>query len=128
MATKKLFLVLFAIAFICVSGQTAQELFGKWQLVKWVKNGKEKIIQSFFKTDQVYQVFNDDRTFESIVGGDTHKGKWHFSKDNTKLTITTTIIPIKFKIDYFDKDRRVMTYKDFGTFTYVKYKEPETIQ
>jgi len=128
MATKKLFLVLFAIAFICVSGQTAQELFGKWQLVKWVKNGKEKDIQAYFKTDQVYQVFNDDRTFESIVGEDTHKGKWHFSKDNTELNITSALIPIKFKVDYFDQNRRVMTYKDLGTFTYVKYKEPETIQ
>ena len=71
----------------------------------------------FFKTDKVFQVFNDDRTFESINGGETHKGKWHFSNDNTELTITTTIIPIKFKIDYFHKDRRVMTYKDLGTFT-----------
>lgn len=128
MVIKKLFLALFALIFVSASAQTAQELFGKWQLVKWVKNGKEKDIQSFFKTDQVFQVFNDDRTFESINGGETHKGKWHFSNDNTELTITTTIIPIKFKIDYFDKERRVMTFKDLGTFTYVKYKEPEKIE
>ncbi len=128
MTTNKLFLALFSIVFISVSAQTSQELFGKWQLVKWVKNGKEKDIQGYFKSDQVYQVFNDDKTFESLIGSESHKGKWHFSKDNTELTITSTLIPVTFRIDYFDKDRRVMTYKDLGTFTYMKVKEPEQIK
>lgn len=128
MHIRKLSLILFAFIYMNASGQTAQELFGKWQLVKWVKNGKEKDIQKFFKTDQVFQIFYDDKTFESEVGGEIHKGKWHFSNDNTELNITTTLIPIKFKVDYFDKQRRVMTYKDLGTFTYLKYKEPEKIE
>lgn len=114
--------------FIGVSGQTSQELFGKWQLVKWVKNGQEKDIQSYFKTDQVFQIFHDDRTFESLVAGESHKGKWHFSKDNTELTMTSALLPVTFRIDSFDKDRRVMTYKDLGTFTYLKVKEPEQIK
>lgn len=118
---------MFAV-FIGVSGQTSQELFGKWQLVKWVKNGQEKDIQSYFKTDQVFQIFHDDRTFESLVAGESHKGKWHFSKDNTELTMTSALLPVTFRIDSFDTDKRVMTYKDLGTFTYLKVKEPEQIK
>lgn len=127
MKTTFIFVLTFS-AFILSKAQTSQELFGKWQLVKWVKNGKEKDINSYFKTDQVYQVFKDDRTYESINGGDIHHGKWHFSNDNSELTLTTALIPIKFRIDYFDKDKRIMTYKDLGTFTYLKVKEPETIE
>lgn len=115
-------------SFFFSKAQTWQELFGKRQLVKWVKNGKEKDINSYFKTNQVYQVFKDDRTYESIIAGDVHTGKWHFSNDNTELTLTSSLIPIKFRIDYFDKDKRIMTYKDLGTFTYVKIKEPEKIE
>lgn len=125
---KKVFLTLMLAVFIGVSGQTSQELFGKWQLVKWVKNGQEKDIQAYFKTDQVFQIFYDDRTFESQVGGESHKGKWHFSKDNTELTMTSALLPVTFRIDSFDKERRVMTYKDLGTFTYLKVKEPEQIK
>ena len=128
MKTKKLFVALFAILFISVGAQTSQELFGKWQLVKWVKNGQEKDIQAYFKTDQVYQIFRDDKTFESLVGGESHRGKWHFSKDNTELTMTSALLPVTFKIQSFDKERRVMTYPDLGTFTYLKVKEPEQIQ
>lgn len=113
---------------VLLSAQTSQELFGKWQLVRWVKNSKEKDIISYFKTDQVFQIFKDDHTYESINGGDIHKGKWHFSNDNTELTLTTSLIPIKFRIDYFDKEKRIMTYKDLGTFTYFKVKEPEKIE
>lgn len=82
-------------SFFLSKAQTSQQLFGKWQLVKWVKNGKEKDINSYFKTDQVYQVFKDDRTYESINGRDIHTGKWHFSNDNTELTLTTSLIPIQ---------------------------------
>lgn len=121
-------LILFFSATTLLYSQTSQELFGKWQLVKWVQNGKEKDINKSFKTDQVFQVFHDDRTYESINGAEVHKGKWHFSKDNTELTLTTSLIPFKFRIDYFDKDKRIMTYKDLGTFTYIKVKEPEKIE
>lgn len=125
---NKVFLTLMLAVFIGVSGQTSQELFGKWQLVKWMKNGQEKDIQAYFKTDQVLQIFHDDLTFESLVAGESHKGKWHFSKDNTELTITSALLPVTFRIDSFDKDRRVMTYKDLGTFTYLKVKDPEQIK
>lgn len=123
-------LSLFILLYFSVlsNAQTSQELYGKWQLVKWVKNGKEKDIQKHFKTDQVYQVFNDDKTFESLIGTETHKGKWHFSNDNTELTLVTALLPVTFKLDYFDKAKRVMTYKDLGTFTYNKVKEPLKIE
>lgn len=49
-------------------------------------------------------------------------------KDNTELTLTTSLIPFKFRIDYFDKNKRIMTYKDLGTFTYIKVKDPEKIE
>lgn len=43
-----------------VTAQTSKELVGKWQLVKWTHNNKEKDIKDYFKTDQVYQIFMED--------------------------------------------------------------------
>jgi len=116
------------LLFVCtigfsVNAQTSTELMGKWQLVKWVQHGKKKDIAAFFKTDQVFQVFLDNGEFNSVVETEVHKGKWKLSKDNSELTITSTIIPVKFKIDYFDSSKRVMTYEQLGTFEYKKITE-----
>ena len=121
---KKLFfaaLVFFMAA--SVQAQTATELVGKWQLVKWTKKGKEKNIAEFYKTDQVFQVFKEDKKFESIVGDKTHKGTWKLNKDNSELTITVTIAVVQFKIDYFDAEKRIITDPSVGTFEYKKVTE-----
>ena len=54
-----LFMTLFLTAGT-VTAQTSKELVGKWQLVKWTHNNKEKDIKDYFKTDQVYQIFMED--------------------------------------------------------------------
>lgn len=106
---------------ICnMSAQTPAELIGKWQLVKWTHNGKEKDIVEYFKTDQVYQIFKADGKFDSMIGEEDHHGKWKLSKDNKELTILSALMPIKFKVDYFDATRRVMTYDSLGSFEYKK--------
>ena len=120
---KKITLILLCLIGFSSQAQTAKELLGKWQLVKWTQHGKEKDIASYFKTDQVFQVFLDNGEFNSINGTDVHKGKWKLSKDNSELTITSTIIPVKFHIDYFDSVKRVMTYEALGTFEYKKISE-----
>jgi len=117
---KKLVLFLILIVGFSVNAQTSKELIGKWQLVKWVQNGTEKDIASYFKTDQVFQVFLENGEFNSLNGAEIHKGKWKLSKDNSELTITSTIIPVKFRVDYFDASKRVMTYEQLGTFEYKK--------
>lgn len=119
---KLLLLFIFCIGFIG-SAQTSKELMGKWQLVKWTHHGKVKDIKAKFKTDQVYQVFFENGEFQSIVGDEIHKGKWKLSKDNSNLTITTTVIPVKFIIDSFNETERVMYYEELGTFTYKKITE-----
>lgn len=103
-----------------VKAQTAQDLVGKWQLVRWTQNGKDKDIKDYFKTDQVFQVFHEDGHFEALIGDDSHKGKWKLSKDNQDLTITTTIIPVKLHVDYFSDGKRITSYEGFGTFEHKK--------
>jgi hypothetical protein len=44
-------------------------------LVKWTKKGKEKNIQQYYKTDQLYQVFRENGDFESLVRDESHKAK-----------------------------------------------------
>ncbi|KLT71277.1 MULTISPECIES: lipocalin family protein [unclassified Flavobacterium] len=117
---KKLLLLLLCTIGFSAYSQTSKELVGKWQLVKWTQNGKEKDIQSYFKTDQVYQVFSDGGEFQSINGDKIKKGKWKLSDDNSELTIISTLMPIKFQIDSFDAQKRVMTYESLGTFEYKK--------
>ena len=117
---KKIIAFVFLALGFSMNGQTSKELLGKWQLVKWVQNGKEKDINAYFKTDQVFQVFLDGGHFESVNGDEVHKAKWKLSKDNSELTITSAIIPVKFHIDFFDAEKRVMTYEQLGTFEYKK--------
>lgn len=113
----------FFMSFV-LSAQTSKELLGKWQLVKWTQNGKEKDIASQFKTDQVYQVFLENGEFQSLVGNETRKSKWKLSKDNSELTIISTlIVPVKFKIDYFDSEKRIISSTQMGTLEYKKIKE-----
>ena len=116
---KLLFLVALAIG-LSIHAQTSKELLGKWQLIKWTQHGKEKDIAATFKSDQVFQVFLENGVFHSINGDENHKGKWKISKDNSELTITTTIVPVKFHIDSFDNTKRVITSEAFGTFEYKK--------
>lgn len=120
---KKLFLAFIFLISLCINAQTSKELIGKWQLVKWTKNGKEKSIQDKFKTDQVFQVFKENGDFESVVGDESHKAKWKLSKDNSELTIIAVLMPVKFSVDYFDSQKRIITTPQIGTFEYNKITE-----
>ena len=120
---KKLLLAFVFLIGLSASAQTSKELIGKWQLVKWTKNGKEKDIQERFKTDQVFQVFKENGDFESLIGDESHKAKWKLSKNNSKLTIISVILPVEFTIDSFDSQKRVITNAQVGTFEYKKVTE-----
>lgn len=120
---KKLLVLFVCIISFSSNAQTSAELLGKWQLVKWTDKGKEKDIKSSFKTDQVFQIFLPKGEFQSVVGEKINKGKWSLSNDNTELSITTTIVLVKFNIEYFDKEKRIISSKNFGTFEYKKSSE-----
>lgn len=117
---KFTFILLFIFALTKANSQTTSELLGKWQLVKWTHNNKEKSIKDRFKTDQVYQVFYDDGRFESLIGDEIHHGKWKLSENGKELTINSALIPVTFKVDYFDKLKRIVTYPALGSFEYKK--------
>lgn len=118
---KKFLLLSMLFAATFLQAQTSKELLGKWQLVKWTQNGREKDIAATFKSDQVFQVFLENGEFQSLVGDEVHKSKWKLSKDNSELTIISTlIVPIKFHMDYFDAQKRVITSEQMGTLEYKK--------
>ncbi|MFH6963983.1 lipocalin family protein [Flavobacterium plurextorum] len=107
--------------FMCtISAQTSTQLIGKWQLVKLTKNGKEKSIKEKFKSDQVFQVFSEDGKFMGIVGDKSTKGKWKLSKNNEVLTVVVDLISVKFQIEYFDSEKRIITNDQLGTLEYKK--------
>ena len=120
MKTKLLFIAVFTFFALNASAQTAAELIGKWKLVKWTKNGNEKDIMKEFKTTEVYQVFDEDGKFISVVGDEERKSKWKLSDDNKKLTIRSGIITVPFSVDYFDAKKRVITTDAMGTLEYEK--------
>ncbi|MDQ1164739.1 hypothetical protein [Flavobacterium sp. SORGH_AS_0622] len=120
---RKLILAFVLLIGLSANAQTSKELIGKWQLVKWTKNGKDKNIQEYYKTDQVFQVFKENGDFESLVGDESHKAKWKLSKDNKELTIIAILMPVKFSIDYFDTQKRIITTPQIGTFEYKKVIE-----
>lgn len=118
-----IFLVLIAFATFSVNAQTSKELVGKWQLVKQTKDGKEKDIKEQFGSDQVFQVFKEDGKFQGIVGEKSTKGKWKLSKDNKELTVIVNLIPVKFSVDYFDNNKRIITQEMLGTLEYKKISD-----
>ncbi|MBS7230908.1 hypothetical protein KHA90_07715 [Flavobacterium psychroterrae] len=120
---RKLFLMVIFLIGFSMNAQTSKELIGKWQLVKWTKKGKEKNIKEYYKTDQVFQVFKGNGDFESLVGDESHKAKWKLSKDNSELTIIAILMPVKFSVDYFDANKRIITTPQIGTFEYKKVAE-----
>lgn len=120
---KKLVIAFIFLIGLSVNAQTSKELIGKWQLVKWTKNGKEKNIEKEFKTDQVFQVFKENGEFDSLVGNESRKSKWKLSEDNKELTIIAVLMPIKFSVDYFDAQKRIITTPQVGTFEYKKVAE-----
>jgi hypothetical protein len=120
---RKLFLMVIFLIGFSMNAQTSKELIGKWQLVKWTKKGKEKNIKEYYKTDQVFQVFKENGDFESLVGDESHKAKWKLSKDNSELTIIAVLMPVKFSVDYFDANKRIITTPQIGTFEYKKVTE-----
>lgn len=117
---KIVYLALIMLASFSIQAQTSKELIGKWQLVKLTKNGKEKDIKEKFNSDQVFQVFNEDGKFTGIVGEKSINGKWKLSKDNDVLTVTVDLMPVKFQIEYFDSQKRVVTQDQLGTLEYKK--------
>ena len=91
------------------NAQTSRELIGKRHLVTLTQNGMEKDILHYFKSDKVYRAFAEDGKFQGKVGNKSSKGKWKLSKDNTQLTVTADLIPVKFSVDYFDNKKRLIT-------------------
>jgi hypothetical protein len=119
---KKMLSLFALLLFVAsASAQTSTELVGNWKLVKWTnRNGKVMDINDFYKTSDVYQVFDADGKFQSIVGEKTHKGKWNLSEDNKTLTISVMLIKEAFDITYFDAKKRVIKSQQLGTFEYEK--------
>ncbi len=123
MKTKLLIVAACTFFAVNANAQTAAELVGKWKMVKWTKNSKEKDITSEYKTDQVFQIFMADGSFISLVGSEERKSKWKLSDDGKKLTIRSGIITVPFSVDYFDAKKRVITTDAMGTLEYEKVAE-----
>ncbi len=97
--------------------QTSKELIGKWKLIKQTNKGEVTTPKD------TYQVFMEGGEFEGIHNGDSKKGKWKLSEDNKTLTIKISIISIKFKVEYFDAKKRVISSTQTGTLEYEKVSE-----
>jgi len=123
MKTKLLIVAACTFFAVNASAQTAAELVGKWKMVKWTKNGTERDIMSEYKTDQVFQIFQEDGKFISRIGTEDHNGKWKLSDDNKKLTIRSGLFSVPFSVDYFDSKKRVITTDALGTLEYQKIVE-----
>ncbi|MBV7533097.1 lipocalin-like domain-containing protein [Chitinophaga sp. sic0106] len=107
---------------LCLAGyvtkaQTAKELIGKWKLVKETKNGKVTT------PNETYQVFEEGGVFQGIKEDKSRKGKWHLSADNSTLTISISVVSLKFSVDYFDAKKRVITNPQTGTLEYEKVSD-----
>ncbi|MEJ1238065.1 glycoside hydrolase family 43 C-terminal domain-containing protein [Chryseolinea sp. T2] len=114
----KLTLIIFMCAIaISAQAQTANELIGKWKLVKQTKKGVVK------EPENTYQIFREGGQFEGIAEGKTGKGKWTLSEDNKELKVKIGIATAKFKVEYFDAQKRVISNDQLGTLEYEKVPE-----
>lgn len=119
------------IVMVCLSlagifkAQTAKELVGKWQLVETVINDQTQDIKSIFGSDKVFQTFSQDFGFEATIGKSTNKGKWELAKDDNEqiLNITVGKNTTRFKVDYFDKTKRTISFVNNGANMSLTYKK-----
>ncbi len=119
----KKFLAIAVILFLAINtqAQSEKDLIGKWKLVSWNMSGDDMNIKDFFKTDEIYQVFNQDKSFESIVGDNINKGTWKLSDDGKSLIIKVDgQKKAVFKVDHLDANKRVISEEKYGTLTYQK--------
>ena len=115
---KTLVTLLLVLCSFAGYSQASKDLIGKWQLVKLTKNGTEKSIKEQFKSDLVYQVFEEDGKFKGIIAEDSMNGKWKLSKDDKILTVTVKMIPVKFNLEYIDANKRIIYHKQLGFLTH----------
>jgi len=119
------------ILIVCLSiagifkAQTSKELIGKWQLVETQVNSQPKDIKSTFGSDKVLQNFKEDSGFEAVIGGKTSKGKWELTKENDVqiLNIKVGKNVTKFKVDYFDANKRTISFLNNGNNISLTYKK-----
>ncbi|MGC3947829.1 MAG: glycoside hydrolase family 43 C-terminal domain-containing protein [Chryseolinea sp.] len=107
------------IFFLCATSliaqaQTSTELIGKWKLVKETKDGVVK------QPQDTYQIFKEGGVFEGVSGGKSKKGKWNLSNDNKELTVKVSVVSVKFKVEYFDAKKRMISSDLTGTLEYEK--------
>lgn len=110
-------LLLLILGSFTMKAQTAKELIGKWKLIKETKDG---IVTA---PKDTYQVFMDEGVFKGINGSKSRKGSWNLSEDNNYLTIKISIISLKFKVEYFDSKKRVISNEKTGTLEYEKVND-----
>lgn len=109
--------MMLAFCALCYSAQaqTAKELVGRWKLVKHTKDGKDEPIK-----EDTYQVFAENGKFTGIVGSKSSTGKWRLSDDGKELTVKVSIVKVKFVVESFDAQHRVISSESLGTLEYEK--------
>ena len=110
-------LLVFSLLASVAGAQTAKELIGKWKLIKETKNG------TISEPKDTYQVFMEDGVFRGIKGDKSRKGKWKLSEDNKELTIKISVISVRFKVEYFDEKKRIISSTETGTLEYEKVED-----
>lgn len=69
-------------------------------LVMAIRRVRKKTFRSIIKTDPVFQFLGENGNFESQVADESHKAKWKLSKYNSELTITLSLMHVKFSTDH----------------------------
>lgn len=122
---KYLFLLTCILISLHLQAQTEKELIGKWKLVKFSnEKGKEKDIKKVYKTDEVYQIFNEDHKFTSIIGDKEFTGTWKLTYKNKILDVKVDVGSARFKVVYADAKKRIISTLSVGKLEYIKV-EPE---
>lgn len=83
-----LFLICF-FAFQFSNAQTTKDLLGKWKLESAEKNDQKLKPEELFDTNEVYQVFRQDKTFTSLVGKNKTEGTWEEDKKSKTILLKT---------------------------------------
>ena len=114
---KLSFILALVLVVSSATAQTSKELIGKWKLVKETKDGVVK------EPKDTYQVFKEGGKFQGINGDKTRNGKWELSADNKELTVKISVVSVKFRVEYFDEKKRIISSDMTGTLEYEKVAE-----
>ncbi len=101
----------------------SKDIIGKWKL-EALSIGEDTVLRKdAMGTAEVFQNYEINNKFTSIIGKQSDKGTWEVSKEEKSILIHSSGIKTAFRIVYFKKDFMALVVNQDGQEIILNYKK-----